>query len=823
MRLIFPLFLVLLFYSLRLSAQPPGKNLVTISGYVREAGSQEALIGVNVYIPPATTNARSVGTTTNTYGFYSLTLPVQDNIQLVFSFVGYEATSQTIRLTQNQTLNITLRPGKTLSEVIVKSSRTGERVSENAQMSQIDLPVSQIKKIPTLLGEKDVLKVLQLMPGVQKGSEGQTGLYVRGGGPDQNLIILDDAIVYNANHLFGFFSVFNGDALKSVELTKGGFPARFGGRLSSVIDLNMKEGNKENLHGEGGIGLISSRLTLEGPLKRRSDSTTRSSFLISGRRTYLDVIARPLIKASTKGETVAGYYFYDFNAKTNYDLDPHNKLYLSGYFGRDRFYASDNASGTKTQSGLFWGNATGTLRWNHLFNEKLFANTSLIFSDYKFQISSDEESTSNSNDVFHLRYDSGIRDMSLKYDLDYYPNPLHSLRFGLLSIYHRFTPSAIVLRDEQAERYRQAIDNIDVVESGIYAEDLWKPTDRWRINGGVRLSHYWHKDISYLRPEPRISAAYRLRPSLSLKGSYALMNQYVHLLSNTGIGLPTDLWVPTTDRVKPQQSQQVALGFAKDFDKGSWLGDGLTLTIEGYYKTMRNIINYREGASFLLVDNLGSAQPVRWEDNVTSGKGWSYGGEFLLQKKVGRFSGWIGYTLSWTQWQFAELNFGKKFFPRYDRRHDLSLVGIYELSPKITLSGTWVYGTGQALTMPIGQYQAVENGRPYRFNTSNSNAINANPFISQLFSAQQVNDYGPKNSFRAEAYHRFDLGIQFHKKMKRHERTWEISLYNAYNRRNPFFYQLNSKYQGPNLPNKTVLQRVSVFPIVPSFSYNFTF
>lgn len=825
MRLTFPLFFLLSLCGLHTFAQQSDKNLITVSGYVREAGSQEALIGVNVYLAQTAAGARSVGTTTNTYGFYSMTLPAQDSVRLNFSFVGYGLEERTVGLRQNRTVNVLLTPGKTLTEVTVTSTREADRVSESAQMSQIDVPISQIKKIPTLLGEKDVLKVLQLMPGVQKGSEGQTGVYVRGGGPDQNLIILDDAIVYNANHLFGFFSVFNGDALKSVELTKGGFPARFGGRLSSVIDLNMKEGNKEKLHGEGGIGLISSRLTLEGPLKRKRDSTARSSFLVSGRRTYLDVLARPFITAATKGESVAGYYFYDFNAKVNYDFGPKNKLYLSGYFGRDRFYFREkdqnpNSSGGQSEAGLFWGNSTGTLRWNHLFNEKLFANTSLIFSDYKFQIFSNEESTRSGGqtDVYRLRYNSGIRDFSLKYDLDYYPSPQHSLRFGLLSIYHRFTPSAIVLRDSQKEQFRQAIDNIDVLESGVYAEDLWKPTDQWRINAGMRLSHYWHKDAGYVRPEPRISAAYRLRPSLSLKGSYALMNQYVHLLSNTGIGLPTDLWVPTTDRVKPQQSQQVAVGIAKDFDR-SWLGKGVTLTVEGYYKTMANIINYREGASFLLINNPESAEQVRWEDNVTSGKGWSYGAEFLLQKKVGRFSGWLGYTLSWTQWQFAELNFGKKFFPRYDRRHDMSVVGIYEISPKITLSGTWVYGTGQALTLPVGKYEAMENGYPGGYYSSGTI-----PQLSrQLANALQVNDYGPKNSFRAEPYHRFDVGIQFHKKMKRHERTWEFSLYNAYNRRNPFFYQLNTKYQGQNQPAKTVLQRISVFPVVPSFSYNFTF
>ncbi|OIN60190.1 TonB-dependent receptor [Arsenicibacter rosenii] len=791
-------------------AQPSGRKQITVSGYVREAGSQEALIGVSIYASMPDATNRIVGTTTNTYGFYSITLPAQDTVRLNFSFVGYENESRVTGLRQSQVVNVLLKPGKTLSEVSVKANRD-TRVSDRAQMSQIDIPISQIKKVPTLLGEKDVLKVLQLMPGVQKGSEGQTGIYVRGGGPDQNLIILDDAIVYNANHLFGFFSVFNGDALKSVELTKGGFPARFGGRLSSVIDLNMKEGNKEKLHGEGGIGLISSRLTLEGPIKRKRDSTARSSFLVSARRTYLDIVARPLILASNGGSP-AGYYFYDFNAKINYDLGPKDKVYLSGYFGQDRFYSQDKTTNTKTDVNLFWGNSTGTLRWNHQFNEKVFANTSLIFSNYDFQIGVDDESTQadGQKNTFNLRYRSGIRDFALKHDLDYYPNPQHSMRFGVISTYHRFTPSAFVLQDSEVGDNRQVIDAINVLESGIYAEDLWKPTDRWRINAGMRLSHYWHKNAGYIRPEPRLSAAWRLNSSLSLKGSYALMNQYVHLLSNTGVGLPTDLWVPTTDRVKPQQSQQVAFGVAKDLDK-SWLGDGISLTVEGYYKTMNNILSYREGASFIVVDQPGSSSETpRWEDKVTSGKGWSYGAEVLLQKKAGRFSGWLGYTLSWTQWQFPELNSGKTFFPRYDRRHDISVVGIYELNPRITLSGTWVYGTGQALTIPIGQYKAIENGQ-IGFTPSSG-------ITKQLASMLTVNDYGTKNGFRAEPYHRFDLGVQFHKKKKRYERTWEISVYNLYSRRNPFYYRLKTQSSG-----STVLQRVSLFPIVPSFSYNFTF
>lgn len=803
MRLLFTCFLLCVYCQ---SFAQPGNNRQTISGYIRETGSEEALIGVNVLVP-----GTQLGAVTNTYGFYSITLPAQDSVRLSFSFVGYETIYRTVNLRQNQTVNVSLLPGRLLSEVTVQGESIMTKVSETAQMSQVSIPIEQIKKIPTLLGEKDVLKVLQLMPGVQKGSEGQTGLYVRGGGPDQNLIILDDAVVYNASHLFGFFSTFNGDALKSVELTKGGFPARFGGRLSSVIELNMKDGDKQQLHGEGGIGLIASRLTLEGPLRFNKSKTAnrgpaKSSFLVSARRTYLDVLAAPLISQQTDGQTAAGYYFYDLNAKLNYDFGPKNKLYLSGYFGRDRFFADDKESGTKV--GLGWGNQTATLRWNHLFNQKLFANLSAIYSRYNFNITATDETEDRNR--FSLQYDSGIRDFGLKYDLDFYPAPAHALRFGMQATYHRFTPSAVVLQNSSALGLTQRVDNIDVYESGIYAEDNWRPTDKWRVNGGLRLSAFSAPGATYLRPEPRLSAAYILRPDLSVKASYARMNQYVHLLSNTGIGLPTDLWVPTTDRVAPQQSEQVAVGLAKDFSGEKAAGKGLTLTLEGYYKTMNNIINYREGASFLFIDDPTSAKPVRWEDNVTAGRGWSYGAEVLLQKKAGRFTGWVGYTLSWTQWQFAELNGGRPFYPRYDRRHDASVVLLYDLTPRINISGVWVYGTGQALTVPTSRYSA---------SLQRLNGGDGSP-TSSLFNAINVRDYGSeKNSFRAEPYHRFDFAVQFHKKKKHHERIWEFSVYNLYNRRNPFFYNIETKKN----TTQTVLYRYSVFPLVPSFSYNFRF
>ncbi|GAB3950169.1 TonB-dependent receptor [Spirosoma harenae] len=772
---------------------------------MRELGSQEALIGVNVYLP-----GTALGTTTNTYGFYSLTLPAQDSLQLAYSYVGYQTHRQTIPFRQNTTLTILLTPGRLLAAVDVKAGRSEEKVSEQLQMSQIDLPVAQIKQIPAIMGEKDVLKVLQLLPGVQKGSEGQTGLYVRGGGPDQNLIILDEATVYNANHLFGFFSVFNGDALKSVELIKGGFPARYGGRLSSVIELNMKDGNKERLHGEGGIGLIASRLTLEGPFTKNK----KGSFLVSARRTYLDVLMAPILAGQSDNKGKGGYYFYDVNAKANYDFGPKNKLYLSGYLGRDRFYANDLAS----NNSLSWGNVTGTLRWNHLFNQKLFSNLSLIYSDYQFQIASDERLSETLNSS--LRYSSGVRDVSAKFDVDYYPSAQHSIRLGAQMVFHQFTPSALIVNNPAANAFNSSVNTIKALETGVYVEDTWRPSQRWRINGGVRLSSFTQQTAHYWRPEPRLSASYQIRPALAAKFSYGAMNQYIHLLSNTGIGLPTDLWVPTTDRVKPQQSQQLAIGLATDFADDFALGKGFALTVEGYYKSMRNLVNYKEGASFLLIDDPKSTENVDWQDNVTTGKGWSYGAEVLFQRKIGRLSGWVGYTLSWTKWQFADLNAGNPFYPRYDRRHDISLVGIYKLSPRITLSATWVYGTGNALTLPLASYSAYGNdpGLQTVFDVKGSPY-----FISPFFDGgTKVNEYSPqKNNFRAEAYHRLDLSLQFHKQKKHHERTWEFSVYNAYNRWNPFFYRIEPVYSGGSSP--VGLFRYSVFPILPSISYNFKF
>lgn len=769
--------LFLLLFTAHISAQK-----ITYSGLITEVESGETLPGVLVFCPET-----NEGTSTNNYGFYSLTLP-NSATKIMVQFMGYEP--QEIQLNSNQPRkNIELQKVKfDLKTVVVEGEKT-TNVVEETQMSSIEIPIDQIKKIPALFGEKDVLKVIQLLPGVQKGSEGSSGFYVRGGGPDQNLIILDDATVYNANHLFGFFSIFNGDALKSVELIKGGFPARYGGRLSSVLEMQMKDGNKEKFKGEAGIGLISSRLTLEGPIQKG-----KSSFLVSGRRTYIDALIYPFLPADQK----AGYFFYDFNAKANFILNDKNRFYLSGYFGKDKFYFKPKAEdGTVNEGYFLWQNQTATARLNHIISPKAFSNTSLIFSKYNLAIGLKEIQTNN--DFFELRFKSGIRDWSMKHDIDYFPNASHHIRTGISSTYHRFTPSAIVVASTDGAEEIDKAENYDALESGLYLEDDWTITPLLKANFGARMSHFIYKSANYYGIEPRASIRYLINEKLSVKASYALMNQYMHLLSNTGVGLPTDLWVPATDRVAPQRSHQGAIGIAKELEKPK-----LTITAEAYYKRMLNIIGYKEGASFLNVGRAIDGKPITWQDNVTSGNGTSYGAELLVQKKVGKWSGWIGYTLSWTTLQFDELNDGKPFYARYDRRHDFSAVGIYEVNDHLTISATWVYGTGQAITLPLATY----NVQPHDPATNQFNN----------FFGLGATDYGDKNDFRMAPYHRLDIAAQWHKQLKRCERTFELGVYNAYNRKNPFFYSISQRVDGSNY-----LSQVSLFPIIPSVSWSFKF
>ena len=793
---------------LSLSALLFGQN-ITVSGHLYERGSLESLPGGLIYEPVSQT-----ATTTNTYGFYTLTLPYREGMYLVFNSFGYINDTLWIRSAENLEYDAQLSKVTMLETVNITAEKTN---TEQVQMSSIKLSTKEIQQVPMLFGEKDVFKTLLLLPGVQSASEGTSGIYVRGGGPDQNLIILDEATIYNASHLLGFFSVFNGDAIKSVELIKGGFPARYGGRLSSVIDINMKDGNKDSYHVEGGVGVISSNVMVEGPIIK-----DKASFMISGRATYLDLLMMPLMKIVGNG-AMGGYYFYDLNGKLNFNLNKKDKLYLSAYFGRDKFHISqsDHSYGTtdKYKMGLFWQNATATARWNHLFTNKIFSNLSFVFSDYrmntymkyKYYYGPDDPD----NEMFSSDFNSGIRDYTLKYDVSFHPNATHRILAGAAVTYHEARPNAMTMKADTLT-LRQ-VDKNRGLEYAVYVEDEINIRNKFRINPGVRLVGFSVPRKTWFSPEPRLSMSYNFLPNLALKASYAMMSQNMILLSTSTIGLPTDLWVPVTDNVRPQRSQQVALGLHYDLKNPQ-----LSFSLEGYYKRMNHILAYKEGASYftsviqqLLEEEQNNSFDKQWSDNVTSGKGWSYGVEFLVRKEVGKFTGWIGYTLSWTKQQFDDLNFGEPFFARYDRRHDVSIVLMYSPTKKINLSLSWVFATGNAVTLPTSVYTA-ETLEDYLNNLLPSDGF------SSTFTGF-VENYGKKNDFRMKPFHHLDIGVQFIKPHTKNngQSIFEISIYNVYNHHNPFFYFTEQDYV--NGQARYTLKQVSIFPIIPTFTYHFKF
>jgi hypothetical protein len=736
---------------------------ITISGYITELKSGESMIGATVYVPD-----KNAGTTTNAFGFYSLTLPA-DTMQLYIAAPGFETITQRMLPTGNQTLNFRMaaQQKKELQEVTIIGGK--ESLHSRSQMSTIDLPISTIKSLPAFLGEVDIMKAIQLLPGVQAGNEGSSGIYVRGGGADQNLILLDGVPVYNASHLFGFFSVFNADAIKSVEVTKGGFPARYGGRLSSVIDINMKEGDKNNYHAEGGIGLIASRLTVEGPIQKG-----KSSFMISGRRTYIDLLSKLFTSDG-------GYFFYDLNGKVNFRLGAKDHLYISGYFGNDKFSIEDEGGGSSSfKSSIKWGNATGVARWNHQFSPKLFGNLTASYSRYNFLLSaSSADNYSGGSQSSSTAYKSGIEDIAFKYDFDFRPLPGHNIRAGLSMTAHTYRPGVIQSKQSSGninEDTTIGIRSVAAREYDVYVEDDIRISKKLKANIGLHGTAFSVRDQFYTSLQPRLALRYLLNDAMSVKASYTQMNQFIHLLTNSSIGLPTDLWVPATDKVAPMKSQQVTMGFAYTHKKG------YELSLEAYYKTMDNVIEYKEGASFL-------NPAVSWEEKVVSGKGWSYGTELFIQKKKGRFTGMLGYTLSWTKRQFDALNEGKTFPYRYDRRHDFKVAGVYNLTKTIDISAEWVYGTGNAITLPVSAYMGPDGNK--------------------------VTIYGERNGIRMPAYHRADVSIKFTKEKKHGERAWVISVYNLYNRKNPFYiYQDEAK---------ATFTQISLFPIIPSITYQFRF
>lgn len=778
-------------FLLAIGFSPAQAQRYTISGYVRDSATHESMVGANVY------DLKTFkGTSANNYGFYSLTLD-SDTVKITFSYVGYQGQALSFYLDKDTIINADLVAGQLLDNVVIEADLATNN-PELTQMSTINIAVEDIRSMPSLLGETDIIKVIQLLPGVQSGAEGTSGLYVRGGGPDQNLILLDGVPVYNASHLFGFFSVFNADAINDVELIKGGFPARYGGRLSSVLDITMKEGNNQKIQGTGSIGLISSKLTLEGPLKR-----DKSSFIISARRTYADLLIKPITKAVANGEMM-GYYFYDLNAKANYIFSANDRLYLSLYSGKDEaysdyedfYYENDLRYDTKDESGLYWGNLTTALRWNHLFTPKLFSNTTLTFSRYAFNIYNsfhrEVSGVQNRTDIYQRKYGSGIQDYGAKIDMEYFPTPDQSIKFGVSGIHHTFTPGAYAIKSNVEVDTTFGSTPVNAMELDTYIEDDITITKRLKANLGIHGSTFIVQDTGYFSLQPRAALRFMFDDKSSIKASYSQMTQYIHLLTNSGIGLPTDLWVPSLKTIAPQWSEQSALGYSRGFNHS------FELTVEGFYKRMRNLIEYQEGSSFLNSTD-------DWHEKITAGNGTSRGVEVFLQRKTGLVNGWIGYTWSNTTRQFAALNEGRPYPYKYDRTHDVSIVLNTKPREDLEVSAVWVYGTGNAITLPRVKYPGDPNSV---FFTNRYNA--GNP--------QKIIDYGDRNSFRVPAYHRMDINLTWYKDTRWGERAWSFGVYNVYNRKNPFYVTLGEDNKG-----RPKFIQHSLFPFIPSVKYSFKF
>ena len=763
---------------------------VTISGFLKEEDSKELLGGVNIY-----NEKYKLGTTSNSYGFYSIDLPVTDyTLILTYSFVGYQKITKKIFTKKNQTIDIHL-PLHTelLADVIVKSD---DNFSQSAsQIGNVSMNIDKVKEMPALMGEKDVLKALQLMPGVQKGSDGSAALYVRGGGADQNLVVLDDATVYNAFHLFGFVSVFNADALKKVELYKSGFPAQFGGRLSSVLNMQMKEGNKKKFGVEGGIGLLSSRITLEGPIQKE-----KSSFIISARRSYVDVLAGLFVN---KPDESYNYYFYDINAKANFEIGTKDRLFISAYLGKDKLKMYNVKNNNSWDFSIGWYNTTASLRWNHLLTQKVFSNTSLSYSRYQFDLPiNSQPNLSDANGKSFFNYSASIRDVTFKTDFDIIANPQNTIKTGLNVTWYSFNPNSIV-----SNNVSNNSPDIEALQSSAYVQDTYKPNEALTVEAGLRLATFKESDQIYSRLEPRLNISYVFGNEWSMKTSYSKMSQFVQLLSNSGIGLPTDIWIPTTAKIPPQQAYQLAFGLSKNIRQRK-----LRISAETFYKEMDNLVSLKEGEFFILAkptnDNRVGINYANndWQEKIIRGKGWAYGGELLIQKEIGKFSGWLGYTLSWTKHQFAELNNNEIFYPTNDRRHDISIVGMYKPNRKVTLSANWVYGSGRATTILESDYQGA-NHLP--------------GVVMGQTTSQQADAYSKRGAYRLPAYHRLDIGVQFHKVKTKSERTWEVGIYNIYNNFNPFFYYYNNNTN--NGYTRRSIGQLTLFTILPFITYNFKF
>lgn len=762
----------------------------TLNGYIKDSLSGETLIGANIAV-----KEEGRGVTTNQYGFFSLTL-ARGKYDLLITYVGYQPRLISIDFDGNKTLNLFLSQGLSDLNNVTVVGRKRESNVKSAQMGKVDLSITTIKSLPSFLGEVDILKALQLLPGVRNAGEGNSGFYVRGGGPDQNLILLDDAVVYNTGHLFGFFSVFNSDAIKSLSLIKGGMPPQYGGRLSSVIDIAMKDGNMNKTEVDAGIGLIASRLAIQGPIKK-----DKASYMISARRTYIDALTKPFIGKDNSFRG-SGYYFYDLNAKVNYIFSEKDRIYLSGYFGRDKFDFNNGKRSFKVN--IPWGNSTATLRWNHIFNKKLFANTSLVYNDYKFEFNGLQ------ND-FNINLSSGIKDLNAKTDFDFYATPEHKLKFGAQYTFHTFLPSVVSGSQDTVEFQPANVQRKYANEYAIYIQDDWDVSRSIKVNYGLRYSHFQQvgrytayttdadgnkTDSTQYGPgetvktygglEPRFTVRYAINDVSSFKAGITRNLQYIHLVTNAGSTLPTDIWVPSTYRVKPQIGWQYAAGYFRNFNNNMF-----ETSVEVYYKTMQNQIEYREGYTPNTLKDP--------EEDFVFGKGWSYGAEFFVNKVKGRLTGWVGYTLSYTWRRFPLLNDGEKYPSRYDRRHDLSVVGTYQLSSKWKLSSVFVFGTGNAISLPERFY-----------------------FVDGTL----TQEYSRINAYRMKPYHRLDVAATYtpvQKKKRKYTGNWVFSIYNLYSRANPYFYYFDQEGSATQGTLTIKSKQVSLFPVIPSVTWNVKF
>lgn len=747
-----------------------GQSKYTMSGTVKQRSTGETLIGVTVVI----VERPNVGVITNEYGFYSISLP-KGNYTLRFSYIGYKQETVPVKLESNVTVSVNMADESKLQEVVITAKKDNDNLTKATMGTEV-LNMKEAAKLPVVFGEKDLVKTIQLLPGIKSNGEGSNGFSVRGGATDQNLILLDEAAVYNASHLLGFFSSFNSDAIKDATIIKGNSPAQYGGRLSSVLDVKMKEGNNKRHQVSGGLGLISSRLTIEGPIQK-----DRSSFMISGRRTYADLFAR--LSSDMKDVKL---YFYDLNAKANWAINSKNKLYFSGYFGKDVF-------GVSSLFGSNWGNATATLRWNSILSSKLFSNTSLIYSNYDFNVGF-------KTDASEMNFNSHIRDLNLKQDFSWYANANNTIRAGFNIIHHTITPTKAggtdIVNDKKSRKG---------LENAVYVSNSWKASGRLDIDYGLRFSFYnvlggntynIYRDNklldsvtlasgkvgkSYYNLEPRISGSYRLNNTSTVKIGYARNTQNLHLMSNSTSGSPTDAWIGNSYNIKPELADQFSVGYSKSFKNNAY-----ELGAEAYYKTMSNQIDYRDGADINTVPDI--------ESELLFGKGRAYGLEFLLKKKQGRLTGWIGYTLSKTERQINGINNNQWYNAKQDRTHDLSIVSIYTLSPRWTFSGTFIYNTGNAVTFPTGKY---------------------------VLNDMVVYQYGARNADRMPATHRLDISFTYEKPSgRRWQGSWSFGLYNVYGRRNPFAITFK---ENKDNPQKIDAVQTSLFQWVPSVTYNFKF